>query len=115
MHPKTLTLLEGMLRSCDYITEDALGVSLEAWLGNRTKRQAVERNLEIIGEGLGRLKALDPEVVSRISHVPQIIGLRNRLAHGYHEEIDDTAIWQVVQTSIPILTTEIESLINPST
>jgi len=73
----------------------------------RIVRQAVERNLEIIGEGLIRLRRVDPATAHRIFHLNRIIGLRNRLAHGYDQEIDDELIWLTSQTSVPELRREI--------
>ena len=56
MHPKSPKLLDDMARSCQYIAEDTEGKTLEGYLGDRMMRQAVERNLEIIGEALVRLR-----------------------------------------------------------
>lgn len=46
----------------------------------KTKR-AVERNLEIIGEALGRIAKQNPEL--RVSDMRRIIDARNRIIHGY--------------------------------
>jgi len=74
-------------------------------------RQAVERNLEIIGEALSRLRASDPDTAAGITHVHRIIGLRNRLAHGYDDEIEDALVWRAVQESLPALRAEVEGLL----
>lgn len=111
MHPKSPKWLDAIARSCRYIAEDTQGVTLISWLGQRQMRQAVERNLEIIGEALYRIRTVDPETASHISHVHQIIGLRNRLAHGYEDEIDDALVWQAVQSSLPELLAEVEALL----
>jgi len=103
MHPKSPKLLEDVVRSCDYIADDTAGESLDTYLERRRVRQLVERNLEIIGESLIRLRATDPETANLISNAHRIIGLRNRLAHGYDEEIDDAQIWAITQSSVPIL------------
>ncbi len=73
-------------------------------------RQAVERNLEIIGEALMRMREVDVETTSQISDVHRIIGLRNRLAHGYEDEIDDEMVWIAVQDSLPVLRREVTAL-----
>jgi len=111
MHPKSPKLLEDIERSCRYIVEDTTGLPVEACLQQRQVRQAVERNLEIIGEALGRLRDSDPGTTVGISDVHRIIGLRNRLAHGY-DEIDDSSIWQVTQESVPLLRDEIAHLLS---
>lgn len=104
MHPKSPKLLDDVLRSCQFISEDAAGVTLDAYLRDRRMRQVVERNLGIIGEARFRLRDIDPETAE------QITGLRNRLAHGYYDDIDDALVWRAVQESLPILRADVEKL-----
>lgn len=111
MHPKSPKLLDDVVRSCQFILEDTTGKTLESYENNRLMRQAVERNLEIIGEALVRLREVDRITAARITDIHQIIGLRNRLAHGYDEEIDNVLVWQAVQESCPILRAEAEALL----
>lgn len=111
MHPKSPKLLDDVVRSCRFIAEDTQGETLDTYLSDRRLRQVVERNLEIIGEALVRLRAADPDTAARITDLYRIIGLRNRLAHGYDEEIDDTLVWRAVQESLPILRAEAETLL----
>jgi uncharacterized protein with HEPN domain len=114
MQPISRTLLEDVSRSCGYIAEDTAGMSRDAYLSTRVVRQAVERNLEIIGEALIRLRRVDPATAQRISHIDQIIGLRNRLAHGYDREIDDELIWLTCRDSVPSLRDEIGRILSGS-
>ena len=51
-------------------------------------RAAVERQFEIIGEALARLRKLDPEVCSAVTDAGRIIAFRNILIHGY-ADVDD--------------------------
>lgn len=111
MHPKSPRSLDTIARSCRYILEDTADASLSTWLAHRQMRQAVERNLEIIGEALMRLRDIDPKITKRISDVHQIIGLRNRLAHGYEDEIDDELVWITVRESLPTLKQEVDRLL----
>lgn len=71
--------------------------------------RTVERNLEIIGEAVRKLKEVDPDV--EISNYKQIIGLRNMIVHAY-DSIDPTALWRILIKDIPLLTKEIEKLKN---
>ncbi|MBA2289602.1 MAG: DUF86 domain-containing protein [Chloroflexia bacterium] len=81
------------------------------YLRDRRMRQVVERNLEIIGEALFRLRKTDPVTAASITDVHQMIGLRNRLAHGYDQEIDDAIVWRAVQESLPVLRADAEMLL----
>lgn len=105
MHPKSAKLLDDVVQACQYISEDTDGETLDTFLRNRRVRQLVERNLHIIGEALIRLRKTDPETAARI------VGLRNRLAHGYDQDIDDTLIWLRVEESLPVLRAEVEALL----
>ncbi len=58
-----------------------------------------------------RLRTVDPDTADQITGLYRIIGLRNRLAHGYDEEIDDTLVWRAVQESLPVLRAEAEMLL----
>ena len=73
----------------------------------RTKR-AVERNIEIIGEAVNRILKKDKDF--KLNNARQIIGTRNRIAHGY-DKITDDLIWSIIINSIPKLKDEVEILI----
>lgn len=75
--------------------------------GNKMLRRAVEREFEIIGEAINRIDKLSPEIV--ISSKRQIIGMRNRVIHGY-DRIDDEIIWGTIVRHMPVLKNEIEKL-----
>ena len=71
---------------------------------------AVEREFEIIGEALGQLAKLDPELAAAISEYRAIVAFRNILIHGY-AEVDDRLVWDVVETKLPTLILEIDELL----
>jgi uncharacterized protein with HEPN domain len=71
----------------------------------------VERNLEIIGEAMGRISRYDAETASRISEHRRIIAFRNRPVHGY-DVLDDSLVWETVQTEVPVLLSEADGLLN---
>ena len=75
---------------------------------NRQLQQAVERNLEIIGEATKRILEINPNI--NISNSRKIVAARNRIIHGY-DTIDNTEIWSIVINSLPILKKEIDELI----
>jgi uncharacterized protein with HEPN domain len=72
----------------------------------RTKR-AVERNIEIIGEALSRIKAKDATI--EITNARKIVDTRNRIIHGY-DSVSDEIIWGIVMKHLPILQKEVQAL-----
>ncbi len=74
----------------------------------KTKR-AIERDLEIIGEAVNRI--LKKDTTFNIVNAKQIIGTRNRIAHGY-DTVSDDFIWSIVINHLPKLKEEITILLN---
>ena len=74
----------------------------------KTKR-AVERNIEIIGEAVNRILKKDKDF--EIANAQKIIGVRNRIAHGY-DKISDDLIWSIVINHLPKLKGEISELLS---
>lgn len=95
-------LLEDIDDSCEFIPSSASSLTLAEFSKNRTIRQAVERNFEIIGEALNRIKKSDPAVVEAFGDISRIIAFRNILAHGY-DVIDNEVVWLVVKNNVPRL------------
>lgn len=77
---------------------------------NPMLKRAVERNLEIIGEAMNRILSRDSKFGEKITSSKAIIGLRNQIIHAY-DNISDENIWSILTTHLPILKSEIESLI----
>lgn len=70
-------------------------------------KSAVERQFEILGEALNRLKKLAPELLNEISDWQSIIAFRNVIAHAY-DVIDDEVVFLVIKKQIPTLLKELE-------
>jgi uncharacterized protein with HEPN domain len=71
-------------------------------------RRAVEREFEIIGEALNWIDKIDPCL--EITGKKQIIGMRNRVIHGY-DKIDDEIVWGTIVRHLPILKAEVVKLL----
>ena len=80
----------------------------EEFARNITKRRAVERELEIIGEAVSNLLKLDADIP--ISSARKIVNLRNRVIHAY-DDVDETIIWKVIVKDIPVLLEEVRPLL----
>ena len=96
---------------CLYIIEFTTGVDKNQYLPNIMLKSAVERLLINIGISAAQIRESTPDVIEKVEGLRRAIGLRNRLAHGYDDDISDDIIWDIVQNSIPQLLVEIESMI----
>ncbi len=110
MRRETLGLLEDIRDAAKFIVDDTAGVTFDGFIGDRRTRQLVERNFEIIGEAVNRLRRHDPTIVERISAYRQVVAFRNVLIHGY-DVIDYPTVWLAVQDSLPVLRAEVEQLL----
>ncbi len=72
-------------------------------------QSAVERQFEIIGEALYRIRKNDEAYLSKIADANKIIGFRNVIIHGY-DIIDSKITWDAVRFNLPKLKNEINNL-----
>lgn len=110
MDEQALKLLYDVRLAVEAIEGFCLGKTQQDYLGDLMLRSAVERQYEIIGEALNRLRKHSPVVTDRISECHRIIGFRNVLAHGY-DVVDDRISWDIVQNKLPVLRVEVTGLI----
>ena len=96
-------------RAITYLVSFTDGKTQDDYLNDPLLRSAVERQFEIIGEAVSKLVKLDPAFVSRISEYRKLVNFRNILIHGY-AAIDDHLVWDLLQSKLPVLISEIESL-----
>ncbi len=71
--------------------------------------RAVERDLMIIGEAIGKIVKMKEDV--KITSAKHIIGLRNMIVHAY-DSIDPTALWRILIIDLPVLKQEVQILKN---
>lgn len=75
-------------------------------------RRAVERELEIIGEAVNHLLALDETIA--IDNARRIVDLRNFVIHGY-DKVDNVIIWGVISRDLPKLKEQVDKLLDEQT
>jgi uncharacterized protein with HEPN domain len=91
------------IRQCaDAITKFTTGMGFAAYAQDELVRAAVERKFEIIGEALGQLNKIAPDLANRIPDVRDVIAFRNVLIHGY-AAVDHARVWRAIQESLPDL------------
>jgi uncharacterized protein with HEPN domain len=93
-------LVADALDCASFIFEMTRDVTFDQFRDSRVIRQVVERNFEIIGEALNRLRRVDPASAAKLAEHPRIISFRNILAHGY-DIVDPAIIWTVVHDHLP--------------
>ena len=76
---------------------------------NRVMQLALTRLVEIIGEAANRVSA---ETQQKEPGIPwaQIVGMRNRLIHGY-DVIDYDLLWDTITVDLPPLISSLELLL----
>ena len=109
MDLKAKKLLYDLDQAVSLITEFTLGKTFLDYAGDSMLRSAVERQFEIIGEALNRLKQVDEALLSQLSDYQRIISFRNVLAHGY-DVISNRIVWDIIENRLPILRQELQEI-----
>lgn len=111
MPPEAIKLLVDIRKALSDIKDFTVGMDFALYQLDAKCRAAVERKFEIIGEACTRLRDRFPEIFPLVPSGSQIIGLRNRIIHGY-DNVDDAIVWDIVTRKLPLLATEVEALID---
>lgn len=83
--------------------------TFERFEQNHMLQDAVERNLEIIGEAINQLLKINPSI--QISNARRIVDARNKIIHGY-DSLEPVNIWAIIINHLPTLTQEVADLLN---
>ena len=94
--------LADALRACQAIGAFVAGRTFAEYEASLLLRSAVERQFEIVGEALRQAEVADPAAVARVAHLRRIVGLRNRIIHGY-DLVDQQLLWAVIRDELPAL------------
>ena len=86
-----------------------MGKTLEELLADWQATAALERLIEIVGEGVKRLPL---DLRSRYPAVPwkEVAGTRDHLSHGY-DDVDYQVLWNAVQQDVPALLVTVEQML----
>lgn len=76
---------------------------------DRKLNLSLVRLLEIVGEAANEFQKRNV-AATRIYRGPEIVGLRNRLIHGY-DEVDFDILWQIVKQDLPPLVKTLERIL----
>ncbi len=105
--PDDDVLLKDMVHYARMAVKAVAGRARHDLDGDPVLAAALERFIEVIGEAASRVSG---EARSRLPGVPwlEIIGMRNRLVHGY-ASVDHNILWDVVSSDLPALLRILES------
>lgn len=73
-------------------------------------QSAVERQLEILGESLNRLRKGEPSLAETVPDLHRIVGMRNVIAHEYGT-VDYAIVWSVLERRLEPLVQHIDKLL----
>ena len=101
--------LKHMLDAANEISKFTKEITKGEFKKDRKLHLSIVRLLEIIGEAAAKI---EPDVQSKYNQIPWkgIIGMRNRLIHGYFD-IDLEIVWETVKGDIPNLISELEKVV----
>jgi uncharacterized protein with HEPN domain/predicted nucleotidyltransferase len=103
-------LLWDARRAGEQIARFTAGKSYDDCLDDDMLRAAVERQFEILGEAFVNLRRVDAGLAAQLPDLPQIIGFRNVLIHGY-DTINHRSVWDTVQDDLPQLSAMLTQLL----
>ena len=86
--------------------------NFNVYQNNKQLRRSVERELEIIGEAVGKILKIDTN--TPISNSRKIVSLRNRVIHAY-DSVDNETVWGIVINHLPKLREEVVFLLESTT
>jgi uncharacterized protein with HEPN domain len=102
---------DDIVESCGKVRRYVAGMSYDTFLADERTRDAVIRNLEVIGEAAKNL----PDVV--VANAPdvewrKIRGMRDVIAHGYFG-LDTMVVWDTARTKLDELEVAVRKLLTP--
>ena len=88
------------------------GLSDTAFAADDKTQDAVLRNIEVIGEAARNVQRHHADYAAAHAEVPWalMVGMRNRVSHGYFA-VDWDLIWATVQQDLPALLSQVNALL----
>jgi uncharacterized protein with HEPN domain len=111
LNRETAKRLHDALSAAQEIQQYAASTTREQFLEDRSLELILERLFEIVGEAISKAEDEYPELRARIPDVGDIIGMRNRIAHGY-DEVDNELVWSTAIDKVPALCGRLERFLD---
>lgn len=110
MQPEAAAHVWDALRAAQAIGTFIAGRTEEDFVDDLLLRSATERQLEILGEALNRLRKADPDTAAAVVDLDRIVGMRNVIAHQY-ADLDYQIIWAAATYRVPALAPTLDRLL----
>jgi len=108
--------LERMLEAAQQALAYVEGYEKPDFMEDKRTQQAVVLNLILIGEEATKVLMSFPGFADSNRAIPwrSMKGMRNRIAHGYHEINMDT-VWDTIRQALPTLIAELQAVTKTNT
>lgn len=108
MNERAAKRLHDAERAAELALQFVRDVEREQFFSDLQLQAAVERKFEIIGEALNWANAEWPELRENLPELAQIVGMRNRIVHGY-DAVDYQILWDTIHDFFPELIEQLRS------
>lgn len=75
--------LHDVREACQATGRIAAGLDFDDYMQNEAVRGGVQWFLCVAGEALSGARLLDPDLAERLPELEDVVGMQNRLVHGY--------------------------------
>ncbi len=110
MRPETAAALYDMSQAANRIVAATEGKAFDDYQADWYFQSAVERQFEILGEALARIREFEQPIFEQIPEAAKVVALRNVIIHGY-DAIDPRVLWAIVEHRLPELRTLLTRLL----
>jgi uncharacterized protein with HEPN domain len=105
---RDLVYLDSLVDAADAIRDFIGSRTKEEFFAQRLVRDAVLRNLEVLGEAAGRVSA-ELQLAHPKVEWKKASGMRNHLAHGYLT-LNMNLIWDTVKSDVPSIGEQVRAI-----
>ena len=111
--PRLPDYLQHITLAIQRIQRYVAGLSATAFAADDKTQDAVLRNIEVIGEAARNVQRHHADFAVAQAQVPWavMIGMRNRVSHGYFA-VDWDLIWATIHNDLPPLCEQIDALLS---
>ena len=111
MNNHSRKLLSDVLDAANAVCDWCDQRTFDEYVSDRQFRRAIEREFEIVGEALARLRRTDSVLAGSIDHLNRVVDFRNRIIHGY-DSVDDAMVCGFAMERLPQLVIEVNALLH---